>query len=173
MKTWFDTPRQLFAVLRALSVVCVVIGIALSAAEGVLPEIKAMGSTGVTALGVFNLATMAVNALLWCVAWGAFMGLCGRMMQGGTAFTAENSRTLRTITVCVAAIGTLLLMRGLPEMARVFREPELGLLYLLTRYFPLGVVLPGVFGTAAVLATILRRLLDNAIALEAEQQDVV
>lgn len=168
MKTWFDTPQQLFKVLRVLSGVCLVLGAVLSMVAGVQPEIEEMQRGPVSVSNVVTLLSMAVNMVLWSVAWAAFMGLCERMSRGGTAFTEKNSRTLSIIMVCVAAIGGVLCLRGVVDRICEWSTPGLGVVY-----FAEIIVLPGTFWTVALLAYILRKLLKNAMALEEDQRGVI
>lgn len=159
MKKWFNTPRYLFGILRVVSVLAIIVGVWLCINES-LPN-ALFRADGL--MGDLRVAAAVVNCALWVIAWSSFMGMCRRLMRGGTAFTAANSRTLKGIGICVVLIGAVTCLRALPELvaqADVYRFIE-------------AIVLPGTFLTVGVLAFILSRLLDHAMALEAEQADVV
>lgn len=152
MKKWFDSPKVLFAILQVVSVIAILGGVWLSVVGGILP-----------AMGIVHTVTAIVNDVLWVLAWGSFMGMCGRLMRESTAFTTANSRTLRTIGLCVLGIGAVVCLRGLPGL---LTDPDLFSIIE-------AIILPGTFLTIAMLAFILRRLLDHAMALEEAQADVV
>jgi len=159
MKKWFNSPRYLFGILRVVSVLAIIVGVWLCINES-LPNafFRAEGL-----MGDLRVAAAVVNCALWVIAWSSFMGMCRRLMRGDTAFTAANSRTLKGIGICVVLIGSVTCLRALPELvaqADVY-------------WFIETIVLPGTFLTVGVLAFILSRLLDHAMALEAEQADVV
>lgn len=160
MKKWLDSPRYLFAILRVVAVLAIAAGIWLTGA-GFLPGAMLRTRSGLSTDG-YRL-TMLLNCGLWTAAWGSFFGMCTRLRKGGTAFTAKNSRTLKVIGGCVALIGTVTCVRALP---RLIAEPDV---YLAIE----AVILPGVFVTVGAIALILSRLLDHAMALEAEQADVI
>lgn len=161
MKKWLDSPKHLFAILRVVAAIAILAGVWLSLSCGVVQVVT--GETALTASAVWYVITALVNGGLWVAAWGSFMGMCTRLMQGGTAFTKENSRTLRVIGLCVGLIGAVMCVRALP---RLIAAPDV---YLVIE----AVILPGTFVTVGVIAFILSRLLDHAMALEAEQADVV
>ncbi len=163
MKSPFNSPRALFALLTALCPVCIVIGVLLGIQMGIAPVHLRAELEGLTVTDVLILLSMAANIVLWAAAWFSFMGLCRRMMQGGTAFTKENRRTLCIIGGCVAAIGVLVFLRCVP---RLWTAP---LLYSLLE----AVAVPCGFWTVALLAFILRRLLKKAMALEEDQRGVI
>lgn len=158
---WLDSPKHLFAVLRVVAVLAIAGGLWLSVSCGVVQVVT--GEAGLTASNVWYVATALVNCALWTTAWGSFLGLCTRQMQGGTAFTKENCRTMQVIGVCVCVIGGIMCVRALPGL---IAAPDMFLLIE-------AVILPGTFVTVGLIAFILRRLLKNAMALEAEQADVV
>lgn len=161
MKKWLDSPKHLFAILRVVAAIAILAGVWLSLSCGVVQVVT--GETALTASAVWYVVTALANGVLWVAAWGSFIGMCTRLMQGGTAFTKENSRTLRVIGLCVGLIGAVMCVRALP---RLIAAPDV---YLVIE----AVILPGTFVTVSVIAFILSRLLDHAMALEAEQADVV
>ena len=160
MMKWLDSPRHLFGLLRVTAVAAIIAGVWMSLNSGVL-QFFLPGQE--SPLGLGYVITALINCGLWCVAWGAFFGMCTRLMQGGTAFTAENSRTLRVIGLCVLLMAAVMCIRALP---RLIAAPDLFLVIE-------AVILPGTFLTVGALAFILSRLLDHAMALEQEQADVV
>lgn len=161
MKKWLDSPKVIFGVLRVVALAAIALGMWLSVADGVLPYF--FPAEGRTKPGVGYVVTALMNGGLWCIAWCAFIGMCTRLMKGGTAFTKENSRTLVTIAASVALIALVMCVRALPRLIAYFN------LALLIE----AVVLPGTFLTVAALAFILSRLLNSAMLLEEEQADVV
>lgn len=161
MMKWLDSPKHLFMVLCVISVIAIAAGVWLSVSCGVLQVLEDASRTG--AAGVWYVVTALLNCALWCTAWGSFLGMCIRLMKGGTAFTPKNSRTLKVIGGCVALIGLVMCVRALP---RLIASPDV---YLVIE----AVILPGTFVTVGMIAFILSRLLDHAMALEAEQADVV
>ncbi len=163
MKKGTEQLRNLFGLLWVLSLVCMVVGLMIGADLGASPVIRRMGRAGTSVADVLILLSAAANDVLWMAAWASFMGLCRRMMRGGTAFTPENRRTLGTIGACVALIGLLVFLRC---VSRLWTAP---LLYSLLE----AIVVPGTFWTVALLAFILRQLLKKAMVLEEDQQGVV
>ena len=159
MLKWLDSPKHLFGVLRLVAVAAIAAGVWLSLNCGVLQVV----TRAEDAPGVGYVVMALINCLLWCMAWGSFFGMCTRLMKGGTAFTAENSRALQVIGSCVASIAAVMCVRALPAL---IAAPDV---YLLIE----AIILPGTFLTVGVLAFILSRLLDHAMALEEEQADVV
>ena len=158
---WLDSPKCLFASLRVVAVLAILAGVWLSLSCGVVQVVT--GATELTASAVWYVITALANAGLWVAAWVSFLGMCTRLMQGGTAFTPENSRTLRVIGSCVGLIGVVMCVRALPGL---IASPDV---YLVIE----AVILPGTFVTVSAIAFILGRLLDHAMVLEAEQADVV
>ncbi|MBQ8202137.1 MAG: DUF2975 domain-containing protein [Clostridia bacterium] len=163
MKKWLDSPKPLFTVLRVLSAMAAMMGVLLTAELGMAPVITRMRTEGVSAADVLILLAMLSGAVLWLTAWSDFRRMCGRLMQGESAFTPENSRTLRLIGRCTGGIGLLIFLRCAP---RLLTAP---LLYSLLE----TIVIPGVFLTVTLAAVILQRLLDHAMALEEAQRDVI
>lgn len=161
MMKWLDSPKHLFSILCVIAAIAIAVGVWLSVSCGVLQAPADASRTG--GAGVWYVITALVNCALWCVAWGSFMGMCIRLMKGGTAFTQKNSRTLKVIGGSVALIGLVMCVRALPRLSAA---PDLFLVIE-------AVILPGTFVTVGMIAFILSRLLDHAMALEAEQADVV
>ena len=161
MRKWLDSPKVLFGLLRVVAVLAIAAGVWLSVVCGVLPTFTR--TDGVAPTGVGYVVTSVINCGLWCIAWGAFFGMCGRLMKGGTAFTAENSRALQIIGASVALIAAVMCVRALP---RLIASPDI---YLVIE----AVILPGTFLTVGMIACILSILLRRAMALEEEQADVV
>ncbi len=159
MMKWLDAPKRLFGVLRVASVAAMAAGVGLGLCGDVIPFFQGAEY----APGMGYAVTTLMLCLLWCMAWGSFLGMCTRLMKDGTAFTAENSGTLRVIGLSVAAMAAVMLLRALPGL---IAAPDV---YRLLE----AVVLPGVFLTVSMLAFILSRLLDHAMTLEEEQADVV
>ncbi|MBQ8555397.1 MAG: hypothetical protein IJ438_05915 [Clostridia bacterium] len=189
MKKWLDSPKAIFAALRVLSVAALLLGVGMAVWLNIPPLVSAMVAEPSVPTLALVLALMLVpalaNVVLWSIAWVSFLRMCGRLMQGGTAFTAENSRSLGTIGKSVAGMAAATFLRVLPEIAATF---GLNMAYVqyagndsLVRQALTGtaysclhlLVLPAVFLTVSMLAFILRRMLNNAMALEAEQADVV
>lgn len=161
MLKWLDSPRHLFAILRVVAAIAILVGVCLSLCCGVVQVVT--GETALTASAVWYVVSALVNGVLWVAAWGSFLRMCTRLMQGGTAFTQENSRTLRVIGICIGVIGAVMCVRALP---RLIAAPDV---YLVIE----AIILPGTFVTVGVIAFILSRLLDHAMMLEAEQADVI
>lgn len=161
MLKWLDSPRHLFAILRVIAVLAIVAGVWLSLICGVVQVIG--GETELTAAALWYVISALANGAMWSVAWGSFIGMCTRLMRGGTAFTKVNSRTLQVIGGCVGMMALVMCVRALP---RLIAGPDAFLVIE-------AIILPGTFLTVAGLAFILSRLLDHAMALEAEQADVV
>ena len=161
MRKWLDSPKVLFGLLRVVAVLAIAAGVWLSVVCGVLPTFTRTGDVAPTGAGY--VVTALINCCLWCVAWGSFFGMCGRLMKGGTAFTAENSRALQIIGASVALIAVVMCVRALP---RLIASPDI---YLVIE----AVILPGTFLTVGMIAFILSILLRRAMALEEEQADVV
>ena len=161
MKKWLDSPAFLFGALRVVAVLAIAVGVWLSVVCGVLPTFAQ--EQGIAPVGVGYVVTSVINCGLWCIAWGAFFGMCGRLMRPGTAFTPENSRTLHIIGASVSLMAGIMCLRALPRLIDV---PDI---YLVIE----AVVLPGTFLTVGMLAFILGRLLKSAMTLEEEQADVV
>ena len=161
MKKWLDSPKHLFALLRVVAVLAIAGGLWLSVSCGVVQVWT--GEAGLTASAVWYAVTALIDCALWVTAWGSFLGLCTRQMQGGTAFTMANCRTMQVIGVCISVIGGVMCVRALP---RLIAAPDVFLVIE-------AVILPGTFVTIGLIAFILRRLLKNAMVLEAEQADVV
>lgn len=161
MLKWLDSPKVLFGILRVAAALAIAAGVWLSVVCGVLPTFTRAG--GVAPTGVGYVVTALINCGLWCIAWSSFFGMCGRLMKGGTAFTAENSRVLRVIGASVALIAAVMCVRALP---RLIESPDI---YLVIE----ALILPGTFLTVGMIAFILSILLKRAMALEEEQADVV
>ena len=161
MLKWLDSPKVLFGILRVAAVLAIAAGVWLSVVCGVLPTFTRAG--GVAPTGVGYVVTALINCALWCIAWGSFFGMCGRLMKGGTAFTLENSRALRVIGASVALIAAVMCLRATP---RLLTTPDI---YLVIE----AVILPGTFLTVGMIAFILSILLNRAMELEEEQADVV
>lgn len=162
MKKWLESPRVIFGLLRVASIAAILTGAGLSLC-GIVVAAGAIGSRGLQVMLVVSIAVSIVNFLLWAAAWTSFQMMCARLMRGESAFTEENSHTLRVIGGSVAVIGALLFLRGLPRL--IAAPGVFGVLETL--------VLPGTFLTVALIAEILRRLLNHAMALEEAQADVV
>lgn len=180
MKKWLDEPKNLFGLLMAASVIAIAVGIYLGLALGVLPAETHLMRVQLTSrvfgeeaavpdlTGLTRIVT-AVCMALWCVAWGAFYGLCRRLHQDEGAFQPATGTALRIIGWCCLGMAAATLARGVPAlvcMVRLMRSIDI---YTLIE----AVVLPGTFLTVALIAHILRGLLLHAIALEKEQEGVV
>lgn len=161
MKKWLDSPKFLFGALRVVAVAAIAAGVWLSVVCGVLPTFAQ--EQGVAPVGVGYVVTSVINCGLWCMAWGTFFGMCGRLMTGASAFTPENGRTLHIIGCSVSLIAGIMCLRATP---RLIVTPDI---YLVIE----AVILPCTFLTVGMLAFILSRLLKSAMALEEEQADVV
>ena len=158
MLKWLDSPRVLFILLRAAAVLAIIAGVWLSLFCGI-----ALCEGAGTAGAVVAIAAAVISGGLWVAAWVSFAGMCTRLIRGGTAFTRENSRSLRLIGVCVVLMAAVTCLRALPAL---IAAPDV---YLVIE----AIILPGMFLTIGVLAFILRRLLERAMSLEAEQADVI
>ncbi len=150
MKERLNTPRTLFSVLMGASVIAIAAGVYLGVALGM--QVQA----SVTVLS-------AVGILLWAAAWGAFLAMCSRLRRGESAFTPANGQTLRIIGWCMAALAALTVLSA------VIGGTRANTAFWLVEY----ILLPGVFLGAAAAAKLLRALLENAMALEKEQEGVV
>lgn len=162
MCKWLDSPKHLFAILRVVAVAAIAAGVWLSLSCGVVQVVT--GEQALTAEAVWYVITALLNGVLWVIAWCSFMGMCTRLMQGGTAFTRLNSRTLKVIGACVCLMGAVMCLRALPRLAADWLN-----VFLLIE----AVILPGTFVTVGMIAFILSRLLNHAMRLEAEQADVI
>lgn len=180
MKKWLDEPRNLFGLLMAASVIAIVVGVYLAVVLGLVPAdthlIRMMLSSYAAAamddLPDFTLLTRIVTVVcmvLWCVAWGAFYGLCRRLHRGEGAFQPYTGRVLRLIGWCCLGMAAATLARGVPALVYMVRLVRGVDTYTLIE----AVILPGTFLTVALIAHILRGLLLHAIALENEQEGVV
>ena len=154
-----NSPKFLFAVLKLVSLVAILAGICLSLNCGVIQVVT--NDENAPAIGY--VVTALLNCMLWWISWGSFMGICNRLMKDDTAFTPKNSAALQIIGKCVAMMAGVMCLRALPEL---LVQPDA---YLLIE----AIILPGTFLTVSMLAFILSRLLDHAMALEEEQADVV
>lgn len=161
MKKWLDSPGFLFGLLRVVAVAAIAVGVWLSVSCGVVQHF--FPEEGAAPVGMDYVITALINCALWCVAWGSFFGMCTRLMKAETAFTEANSRTLRLIGACVSLIAVVMCVRALPGF---IASPDVFLLIE-------AVILPGTFLTVGMLAFVLGRLLNHAMALEVEQADVV
>lgn len=153
MKRAFRSPKLLFGLLQAVSVLAIAGGLWLSIHLILHQSPLPAGYTAGT--GLCN--------VLWCLAWGVFIGMCRRLQGGASAFTAANSRTLMIIALAVTGMAGAVCLMGIGSLTQAVT---------LTGVI-LAVILPGTFLTVALLAFILRRLLDNAMALEEAQADVI
>ncbi len=140
----------LFVLLTACAVIALAAGAYLAVALGILGALN-------VPMGLLALIGMG----MWIIAWGAFIGMCLRLMRGQSAFTERNARTLKTIGQSMAIIAAAALLCAL--MAG--RSGLYGLLEAL--------VIPGIFAAASLAARILRGLLTHAMELEKEQEGVV
>lgn len=149
MKNHFSEPKLLFTLLAAASVIAIAAGTYLGVALGMA------GSTVVSALSISGM-------LLWALIWGDFLGMCLRLRKDESAFTPANSRTLRVISLCLVGLAAVTEFAAWADGTRAggYQVIEKGLL-------------PGFFLSVALAAHILRRLLNHAMALEAEQEGVV
>lgn len=166
MKKWFRSPKALFRVLQVVSVLAMLGGVWLSAqllyplAQRV-PDLDDGALHSLLPAG-YIAGTIVCN-VLWCTAWSSFIGMCRRLQDGTSAFTRANSRTLALIGLCVTSMAGLVCIMGIAGLLQRFSLSGVILAF----------ILPGVFLTVAMLAMILRRLLDNAMVLEQEQADVI
>lgn len=179
MRKWFAEPKNLFTLLLAASVIAIVTGAYIGLYLGSRPLTVSDVQQGLTdqppaepVSPGLTLAASAVNVALWVLAWGAFARLCLRLSRGESAFCAATGRTLRIIGWCMAGMAAVTFLRGLPGLIRQvqhFRYATDTLPQVLTEV----IVLPGVFLLVALIARILRGLLNHAMALEEAQADVV
>lgn len=146
MKNFLSDPRPIFTYLAAASVVAMGLGVYLG---------LTLGMAQVPPAAMFSM----VGMLLWLAAWAEFMGLCLRLRKGESAFTQETGYTLRAIGLCMVflAVVTLACMVFHPSAPTAL----------------LGIPVVGVFLAVALIAKILRGLLEHAMALEKEQEGVV
>ncbi len=149
MKNRFSEPKLLFTLLAAASVVAIAAGTYLGVALGFAGDM-------VTA------ALSVIGMLLWAMIWGDFIGLCLRLRTGESAFTDANSRTLRVIRNGLFGLAIV------AEAAAWFGGCRDVVYQVIER-----VLLPGFFLAVALAAHVLRRLLEHAMALEAEQEGIV
>lgn len=150
MKDWFSVPKNLFTLLMVAAVIAIAAGTYLGVALGM--QVQA----SVTLLSAFGI-------LLWAWAWGEFLAMCLRLRRGESAFTASTGRTLRVIGWCMVALAAVTVLSAVIGRSRVNTA------YWLIEF----IILPGIFLAVAVVAKILRGLLQHAMALEAEQEGVV
>lgn len=150
MKKFLSDPKPFFT--------CLVIASVLAIAGGVY-----LGVTLGMASWSWTILPAAGGILLWALAWGEFMALCLRLRGGETAFTQATGRTLRIIGGCMAALALITLALAVYDAFRF--DP----LSTLTLAIPALLL----FGGAAVVARILRGLLEHAMSLEEEQEGVV
>ena len=150
MKKWFAEPKNLFTLLMISAVIAIAAGVYLGVVLGL-----SMGGA-VTALS-------AVGMLLWTGAWGEFLAMCLRLRKGETAFTASTGRTLRIIGWCMVGLAVETVLSALIGGTR--ESTSFWLIEL--------VILPVIFLGVAVVAKILRGLLEHAMSLEEEQEGVV
>ena len=180
MKKWLDEPKNLFGLLMAASVLAIVMGLYLGLVLGILPEetllVRATLHSSTAAalndlpdLALLTRLVTGVCMALWCVAWGAFYGLCRRLHRGEGAFQASTGRTLRIIGWSCLGMAAAVLARGVPAAVYMVRLMNGIDVYTLIE----TILLPGTFLTVALIAHILRGLLMHAIALEEEQEGVV
>ena len=159
MKKWLESPKIIFGALWVLAFISIVVGLVLSVYCGVVQFL----TQGENAPGVGYAVTALLNGMLWWISWGSFMGICSRLMHEESAFTVKNSQALQVIGKSVLMMAAVMCLRSMPELL-VQPDP-----FLLIE----ALILPGVFMTVSMLAFILSRLLDHAMALEQEQADVV
>lgn len=162
MKNSIRSTRLIFSLLQLLSILAIAGGLWLSVQIG-SPALLNGSASGLGLRGYLLLAGIIACDVLWSVAWGSFIGMCRRLQDGTSAFTRANSRTLALIGLCVTAMAGLVCIMGIAGLLQRFSLSGVILAF----------ILPGIFLTVATLAMILRRLLDNAMALEQEQADVI
>ncbi len=146
MKKFLSDPRPIFAYLVAASVVAVGLGIYLGLTLG-------------TVLTLPSALLSMVGMLFWVTAWAEFMGMCLRLRKGESAFTQETGDTLRTIGLCMIFLAFVTLA------CAVLTPSAPTVLTAIPAIF--------IFLAVALVAKILRRLLEYAMALEKEQEGVV
>lgn len=161
MMKWLDSPKGLFSLLRIAAAVAIIAGLYLGVSSGVAAVFQQSGFG--TVLAWWHALTALVCCGLWAAAWWSFLHMCTRLMQGGTAFTKKNGRALLVISRCVCLLAAVMFARALPGL---LTSPDV---YSAVE----AVVLPGVVLCVGAVAAILRSLLVSAMALEAEQADVV
>lgn len=149
MKNRFSEPKLLFTLLAAASVISIAAGTYLGVALGMA------GNAAVSAMAIPGM-------LLWALAWGEFLAMCLRLRRDESAFTAANSRTLRIIGGCLVGLAIV------TELAAWAGGTRAAVYQLIEK-----VLLPGFFLAVALAAHVLCRLLNHAMALEAEQEGVV
>lgn len=149
MKNRFSEPKLLFTLLAAASVIAIAAGTYLGVTLG-------FSCNALTA------ALAVAGMLLWAMIWGDFLSMCLRLRTGESAFTDANSRTLRIIRN--GLIGLAIVAEG----AAWFGGGRDAVYQVIER-----VLLPGFFLAVSLAAHVLRRLLDHAMALEAEQEGFV
>lgn len=150
MKHFFDSPKNLFALLMLSSVIAVAAGLYLGISLGL-------------SAGLPLAAPTVLGLILWGVAWGEFFRLCNRLRGGESAFTQASGRTLRIIGWCMVGLAAVTFVASLLTGQRRAND----------MFFIETVLLPAVFLCVAVVARILRGLLEHAMALEKEQEGVV
>ena len=130
MKKWLDEPRNLFGLLMAASVIAILLGLYLGLALGILPaesNLMRMTRSSYAAAAMddvpdFTLLTRLVTGvgmMLWCVAWGAFFGLCRRLHRGG------RNPAHRTAAPAAAAAGYFAASCCGWSYTRLRRPPEI------------------------------------------------
>ena len=102
MKKWFDSPKYLFALLQAVSVLAMAVGIWMTVGS-LLPQVLLTMRLRVSR--ELHTGATLLSCLLWLTAWISFLRMCGRLRKGGSAFTPKNSRTLKNIGACVLLMG--------------------------------------------------------------------
>ncbi len=150
MKKNMTDVKHVFTLLTAVSVIAIGLGAYLGVTLGMAVQ------ASVTLLS-------AAGILLWSIAWGAFLRMCLRLRREASAFTPATERTLNIIRWCMAALAAVTILAAAIGLDRPFTAaPVIGM-----------VLLPGVFLSAALAASILRGLLTRAMAIEKEQEGVV
>lgn len=150
MKDWFSKPKNLFTLLMIAAVIAIAAGTYLGFALGTsMPGMSRM----LPFLGI----------VAWADAWIEFLAMCLRLRRGESAFTASTGRTLRIIGWCMVALAAVTVLSAVIGGIRGNTA------YWLIEF----IILPGIFLAVAVVAKILRGLLQHAMALEAEQEGVV
>lgn len=161
MMKWLDSPKSLFSLLRITAIAAILAGLYLGVSSGVVAVFRELGFGSV--LAWWYTVTALVCCGLWMAAWWSFLHMCTRLMQGGTAFTKKNGCTLQVISRCVCLLAAVMFARALPGL---LTSPDV---YSAVE----AILLPGVALLVGAVARILRSLLMNAMALEAEQADVI
>ena len=150
MKKNHSDVKQVFTLLIVVSVLAIAVGAYLGVALGM--QVQA----SVTLLS-------AAGIILWSLAWGAFALLCLRLRKGESAFTPATGKTLRIILWCMVGLAAVTVLSAFIGLDRTnTAAPAVGL-----------VLLPGVFLSAAVAASVLRGLLLRAMSIEKEQEGTV